>query len=177
MATITRNGYGQVEPNHIIAMRTGQTYNQLPAKNTITQLENGQFAKYDMANGVVDTAASVDGEYLLVMNEVKLYDERDSYKDFVVKATDAFDGKIYSRLYKTSVGDFFTTNCLEGAGSKGVDFVGTDNITVGAKLVPNANGFLAVKASPAATDMVWKVVEITTCPDAVQPAVKIQRIQ
>lgn len=41
MATIKRIGFGQVEPNHLSAQRTGQIYAQLPAANTITQLENG----------------------------------------------------------------------------------------------------------------------------------------
>ena len=40
-------GYGQVEPNHLSAQRTGQIYAQLPAEASIEQLENGQFVKYD----------------------------------------------------------------------------------------------------------------------------------
>ena len=37
------NGYGQVEPNHLSAQRTGQIYAQLPAAQDIEVLENGQF--------------------------------------------------------------------------------------------------------------------------------------
>ena len=33
-------GYGQVEPNHLSARRTGQIYAQLPAAAAITKLEN-----------------------------------------------------------------------------------------------------------------------------------------
>ena len=47
-------GYGQVEPNHLSARRNGQIYAQLPAASTINLLENGQFAKYDYENGVVN---------------------------------------------------------------------------------------------------------------------------
>ena len=40
-------GYGQVEPNHLSAQRTGQIYAQLPAAANIDVLQNGQFVKYD----------------------------------------------------------------------------------------------------------------------------------
>ena len=65
-----RKGYGQVEPNHLSAQRTGQIYAQLPAASGIEQLENGQFAKYDYANGEVNLTAE-NQEWLLVFNEVK----------------------------------------------------------------------------------------------------------
>ena len=34
-------GYGQVEPNHLSAQRTGQIYAQLPANADIDMLQNG----------------------------------------------------------------------------------------------------------------------------------------
>ena len=73
MAKITKIGYGQVEPNHLSAQRTGQIYAQLPADSSIDKLENGQFVKYDYASGKVNFTG--DGEYMLVLNEVKLYDD------------------------------------------------------------------------------------------------------
>ena len=48
-------GYGQVEPNHLSAQRTGQIYAQLPAAPAIELLEQGQFVKYNYAangNGI-----------------------------------------------------------------------------------------------------------------------------
>ena len=39
MALLTKNGYGQVEPNHLSAQRTAQIYAQLPAKSEIAVLE------------------------------------------------------------------------------------------------------------------------------------------
>ena len=85
-----RLGFGQVEPNHLSARYTGQIYAQLPAKdssgNAITQLENGQFLKYDYANARACNSANVAGEWMLVFNEEKLYDERhQNHKDFVLK--------------------------------------------------------------------------------------------
>ena len=35
VATYVERGYGQVEPNHLSAQRTGQIYAQLPAVDTI----------------------------------------------------------------------------------------------------------------------------------------------
>ena len=84
MATIKRIGFGQVEPNHLSAQRTAQIYAQLPAKEDIEVLENGQFVKYDYAKGVVDFTGA--GEWMMVFNEVKLYDDRwrETYKDFAM---------------------------------------------------------------------------------------------
>ena len=45
-ASYVEFGYGQVEPNHLSAQRTGQIYAQLPAAPSIDILEQGQFVKY-----------------------------------------------------------------------------------------------------------------------------------
>jgi hypothetical protein len=72
-AYIVKNGYGygQVEPNHLSAQATKEVYAQLPAAADIDILENGQFAKYNYADGVVDFEGP--GEWMLVFNEIKLY--------------------------------------------------------------------------------------------------------
>jgi hypothetical protein len=77
-AAFVKEGYGQVEPNHLSAQRTGQIYAQLPTADGIDVLENGQFVKYDYANGVVNFNENA-GEWMLVLNEIKLY--RDFQKD------------------------------------------------------------------------------------------------
>lgn len=69
-------GYGQVEPNHLSAQRTGQIYAQLPAAPSIDILEQGQFVKYDYAansNGIGEVNFTGAGEWMLVYNEIKLY--------------------------------------------------------------------------------------------------------
>ena len=75
-------GYGQVEPNLLSAQRTGQIYAQLPAVDTIEVLENGQFAKYNYADGVVDFEG--EGEWMLVFNEVKVYHDYQRDCDFAM---------------------------------------------------------------------------------------------
>ena len=58
-------GFGQVEPNHLSAQRTGQIYAQLPAAPAINVLEQGQFVKYDYAangNGIGEVNFTGKGE-------------------------------------------------------------------------------------------------------------------
>lgn len=76
MALLTKVGYGQVEPNHLSAQRTGQIFAQNKwTAGDDTELQNGSFLKYD-------GTTSGSGEYMLVYNEVKLYDKaRQGYKD------------------------------------------------------------------------------------------------
>lgn len=196
MADIKRKGYGQVEPNHLSGIVNGKIYAQLPAvlittegegasaktvETPVAQLEQGQFAKYNYADSVVDFA-SEDGEFMLVYNEEKLYDERkQSHKDFVYKATDFTDGKLYPRLIKTDIGDIFTTNMIGAANTTGSEAevtIGTDaTLVVGAYLAPNTtNGILTIAASKPASGMAWKIVKVYTMPDG-QPGFKIQRVQ
>jgi hypothetical protein len=172
--TIKRVGFGQVEPNHLSAQGNRQIYAQLPLDSDIEILENGQFMKYDYANNEVNLTG--DGEYMLVLNEVKVYDERDSYKDFAMIKKNYVGGEIYPRLFKTNVGDIYTTNCVGAANSsKDAEYAGIA-LDVGDKLkVDTTTGYL-VKDNTVNTGMIWKVVKITTCPDAIQPAVKLQRI-
>lgn len=189
--TLARKGFAQVEPNHLSGIVTGEIYAQLPAHvktatltaDSITQLEQGQFAKYDYANGEVNFTG--DGEFMLVYNEEKLYDERfQNHKDFVLKAADFTDNRIFPRLIKTHVGDILTTNAIAVPNTSNIATVGTASLAVGNFLTVGTNGFLKLVTSTGdtaattmpATGMVWKVVKETTMPDG-QKAVKIQRVQ
>lgn len=188
-----RVGYGQVEPNHLSAQRTGQIYAQLPADNSINVLENGQFVKYNYKDGKVDFTG--EGEWMLVYNEVKLYDApwRESYKDFAMikdnytPGSDSithdglgpFKGQMVPRLFKTNIGDIFTTNCLEKANTSGKAEIDLTDLAVGDVVAPTkTNGYLKKNDSGVTTDdtvMKWQVVKLTTMPDG-QAAVKLMRI-
>ena len=215
VATYVEHGYGQVEPNHLSAQRTAQIYAQLPADASYEVLENGQFVKYDYANGVVNKTGK--GEWMLVFNEVKLYRDHEGYDDFAMKKSD-YVARIYSpmgdvtgyanarnyegvvnayehditsttnpfvieqrgvntpmkegtnmvpRVFKTNVGDIFTTNTV-------VAKTDGKNFEAGEILAPNADGYLA----PAADDaegMLWQIAKVYTLADR-QKAVKIIRI-
>ena len=205
---IKRKGYGQVEPNHLSGIVEGRIYAQLPAATVstyaaggdpsamtttvtpIAQLEQGQFAKYDYAKGVVNFSG--DGEFMLVYNEEKLYDERkQSHKDFVYKAEDFTDGMGYPRLIATEVGDIITTNTIavDNKSNEAEVVIGKDDeLVVGTYLQPSTStGFLEVLKSSGngsgvilslsgVKGMVWKIVKISTMPDG-QPGFKIQRVQ
>lgn len=86
-------GYGQVEPNHLSAQRTSQVYAQLPADPNIEVLEQGQFVKYDYANGLVNFTGK--GEWMLVYNEIKLYREHQDDCEFAM-IKDNYQARIYS---------------------------------------------------------------------------------
>ena len=64
------------------------------------------------------------------------------------------------RVFKTNVGDIFTTNTID-----------EETLAVGDILTPNAKGYLAKGEG----DMQWQVVKVYTLADR-QPAVKIMRI-
>ncbi len=171
---VSRKGFGQVEPNHLSAQTNGQIYAQLPADSSFDILENGMFLKYDYAAGKCDLTGK--GEFMLVMNEIKLYDQREQgLKDYAMKKADFMGGVMTPRLLKTAVGDIYTTNTF-GANTSNASTVSGLNLTVGGLLKPStATGYL-VNATTADEGMVWQVVKEYTMPDG-QPGVKLQRIQ
>lgn len=160
--TFKREGYGQVEPNHLSAPRDGRVYAQLPANEDIEILENGMFVKYDYAAGEVNFTGA--GAWMLVYNEEKLYDERHQmHKDWAQKVEDSYDGKIYPRVFGIVAGDIFTTNM----------FADNTTLKVGDTVIPGSNGILIAGSTG---DLVFKVVKEYTLPDG-QPAVKLQCIK
>lgn len=160
--TIARDGYAQVEQNHLSAPRTGQVYAQLPAKEGITKLEQGQYVHYDYAAGNVNFDGA--GPWMMVVNEEKLYDERHQmHKDFAQLVEDSYTGKIVPRVFVMQVGDIYTTNA-----------VAPGSYTVGDELKIGTDGFPMV-GDAAVGDPCLKVVAETVMPD-MQPAVKLQVI-
>lgn len=74
------------------------------------------------------------------------------------------DTTMVPRVFKTNIGDIFTTNCVNG------------EVAHGAYLAPAAdNGILTVSAEKPAEGMVWQIVKVYTMPDY-QKGVKIMRI-
>jgi hypothetical protein len=148
-------------------MRTGQIYAQLPWGTTTAGavLENGTFAKYDYANREVNLTGA--GEWMLVMNEIKLYEPRQTLKDFAMKVDDAVNGVVVPRLYKTNPGDIITLNIA-------TDDTASLAVSGAILVVDSATGLLDVGV-PVDGEMQWQVVEVTTMPDG-QDAVKIMRL-
>jgi hypothetical protein len=80
------------------------------------------------------------------------------------------------RVFKTNVGDIFTTNTVAIPVSvvDGVVVEDLSGIVAGKFLAPNDEGYLAPAADDAA-GMLWQIVKVYTLADR-QRAVKIMRI-
>ena len=187
MATIKRIGFGQVEPNHLSAQRTAQIYAQLPANKDIAILENGQFVKYDYANGECNFTGA--GEWMMVFNEIKFYDDfwRETYKDFALQAKNftpgsddithngvgPLKGQMVPRVFKINVGDHWTTNALGKANTDGKSEVECGEFNVGDLVKVNAEGFVVAGED---ADFQLQVVKVYTLADG-QAAVKLMRVK
>lgn len=81
-----RIGYGQVEPNQLSGIKTGQIFASLPLDKEVKVLQNGEFMYYDYANGSVNATAEANAapEPYLVYQEIKIYEDWLSYKDFAM---------------------------------------------------------------------------------------------
>lgn len=123
-------GYGQVEPNHLSAQATKEVYAQLPAKKDIEILENGQFAKYNYADEVVDFEGP--GEWLLVWNEIKLYRDHQQDAEFAM-IRDNYQARVYSPFGGDRDGNPDTVWTKQSRYYNGVDSEGNDSITLGEK--------------------------------------------
>ena len=76
------------------------------------------------------------------------------------------------RVFKTNVGDIYTTNCVGAANTDGkAEYAGIE-IAEKDVLTVNAQGFLVVGTG----DIEFEVVKVYTMADG-QPAVKIMRIK
>lgn len=85
MANFTRIGFGQVEPNQLSAQKTGQIYASLKLDDTVQVLQNGEFMYYDYAKNMVTAEPqNAAQEPMLVFNEIKIYEDLLSYKDFAM---------------------------------------------------------------------------------------------
>ena len=174
-AKFVKLGYGVIEPNHLSARRNGKIYAQLPADKSIEVRENGQFVKYDYANGVVNFTG--EGPWMLVFNEPKVYEDRQTDADFAMKRED-YVAYVYNaandampegtvmvpRVMTTDAGDIMTINLVD-----------EESLTVGDKLAPREADGILVK-NESATECVWQVAKVYTMPDG-QPGVKLIRIK
>lgn len=202
-ATFVARGYGQVEPNHLSAIRNGQVYAQLPAEGSIELLENGQFVKYDYAKGVCDFSTDeTAGPWYMVYNEVKVYEDRETDADFAM-IKGKYDAYVYSPIgqgsgvakigatsagYSINQGNF--TNAPMPEGSKmtprvlkisigdifTTNTIKAESLSEKDTLKIGEDGYLTAGSGAGGdADPTFVVVKVYTMPD-LQPGVKIQRI-
>ena len=205
-----RIGYGQVEPNQLSAQKTGQIYASLPLAEEVKVLQNGEFMYYDYATGKV--AADGQGEPMLVFNEIKIYEDYLSYKDFaMIRVGDNYvtsnaavgrvtsanannvtyaDGSLTNgatidpahteygyrmdgiapRLFKTNIGDIYTTNMVEVGDA--VQYAAGDVL----KLKKTDRNTLELSKNGDIDAVEFVVAKVYTMADG-QEAVKLQRIK
>ena len=136
-------GYGQVEPNHLSAQKTGQIYAQLPANKNINVLEQGQFVKYDYAangNGIGEVNFTGEGEWMLVYNEIKLYrNHPDGSKQWDCEFAMLKDD-YQARIYSPYDWEHTEVEYHNGMYLNGVDEKGNKSMTVTHNVELNADG-------------------------------------
>lgn len=199
----TRVGYGQVELNHVGAQSNkGDIFASLPLAKEVNVLQNGEFMFYNGVTGEVSKTGL--GEPFLVYNEIKLYaDEyRESLKDFaMIRVGDNYvnsnlqtenygensnlassysdtsgyrmDG-IAPRLFKTNIGDTYTTNMVNKEGTYAVGNLLQPEVDATSKTLVLNNA--SSEDISTLTGMVWAVTKVYTMPDG-QAGLKIQRVQ
>ena len=190
MAAFKRVGYGQVEPNHLSGIRTGQIYASLPLDPEVQVLQNGEFMFYDYASGKVSATDSTGvAEPMLVFQEIKIYEDKLSYKDFAMIGVNPdpahteygyrMDG-IAPRMLKTNMGDIYTTNMVE----VGVEYAQGDLLSpvevthtyTDAEGAEKTYKTLVLRKAAGTENMLWAVAKVYTMPDG-QPGLKIQRVK
>ena len=117
-----RIGYGQVEPNQLSGIKTGQIFASLPLAKNVNVIQNGEFMYYDYVSGTVSAEDSTSvAEPMLVYNEIKIYEPWLSYKDFAMirvgdnyVTSNAAVGRVtYANVDGTVYGDGSTTEGAE----------------------------------------------------------------
>ena len=183
------NGYAVLELNQVAFPRDGRIEAQLPLDGTLfaratgVPAEVGMILKVDKAGGVIKFAESTDKVgtlYALNYSTEHMYDERlPQLKNFCQYAADSSSDMLgyddfYPRLGYLAVGDRFTTNAIV------CDDAADVKTLVGKFLTASvATGFEGYWEEIAAADVgdavapVVQIVEGTTCPNGIDPAVKV----
>lgn len=103
------DGYGQIEPNHVIFTVTGRNESQCELDPSIDALENGMLVAVDKVNGLIKLPT--ENEKLpiaLHYSSEEIYNQfTPGLKNFVV-TPDGFA----PRVGYLATGDIFTTNCI-----------------------------------------------------------------
>lgn len=172
MATITRNGYGQLELNRVAFRRDGRVEAQVPydVSKDGQVYENGMVVIIETTadHKVAKVGTIAEGDlYGIVYTSEELYNTRTpGLKNFGVvvedgeaKGPEGYD--VYPRIGFLAAGDVFTTNTV----------VKTDDFAAGAKVYVAATGEWTTKSATAGP--IGVVNQVYTLPDG-QAAVEIE---
>ena len=94
-ATYVTYGYGQVEGNKLSARYNGKIFASLPCEKNLEVVENGMFLCYNYAKRMVTKPEAEGLEPMLVFNEVKVYENRETDADFAMLAEN-YSASVYN---------------------------------------------------------------------------------
>lgn len=172
MAIFKSNAYGQVELNQVAFRRDGRVEAQA-ALSTVdfasAKCENGMLLAVDkQANGgwgeVKFASNSASLPIALVYSAEHMYDERKgALRDYYLGVD---GGDFYPRLGYLSIGDIFTTDCVEATSTAAIVAAAADASST-ATFGASTNGYIAAYSS-AIGGPVLKCVKDYTMPDGTQ---------
>lgn len=153
-----------VEAEGITEFATGKDYyikdGDIYTKNTAAFDANTTYYTYEgEVSYPMDDVTAAPDMYEIHYNEEPWHIEGRTKEKRMPEGT-----KMVPRVFKTNVGDHYTTNAVKAA---------FDNVAVGATLIVGSDGFLTPGSG---NGMVWQVVKKYTLPDR-QKAVKVLRIK
>ena len=130
-------------------------------------VENLGYANARNYKGVVNAyehdITATDDPFVIEQRGFEVKDEEGKVIDVLPYTPMPANTNMVPRVFKTNVGDIFTTNTVNGT---------ADTLKVGETLKVGANGILEVGSDDK---MTWQIVKVYTLADR-QPAVKIMRI-
>lgn len=173
MARLKHLDYAVLELNRVAFPATGRIEAQCeldPASFTETPAENGMLLAVDRVKRLVKLPA--EGEDLpiaLHYSAEHLYDEREpelrKFHLYARPKTGLYNDTFIPRMGYLSVGDLFTTNCIEGMEEL------PENLDTPLYGTTHTSGAILVSETKPTSGIVLQVVELTTLPDG-QPAMK-----
>lgn len=180
-----KDGYGQIELNHVAFRRDGRIEAQCEldpqefTKENGRVAENGTLFAIDKVNGVLKTPTLENAALLPIgvnySSEIIYSNHNRSLKNFCLKP-----GEFLPRLGLLAVGDTFTTNAFaydsEAMATEEVVIEALnaiDKTPLYAGIADGAEGYLTLNAAKPTAGPVLKVVQKTTMPDG-QLAIKVQ---
>lgn len=181
MATFKRDGFGQIELNHVAFRRDGRIEAQSDLNpeffNDGKRAENGMILSVDKAKNLIG-GGDLSLPHALHYSTEHMYDERTNrLKDFSLGVED-----VRPRLGYLAVGDIFTTNAVV----LGSDFESIEDANLDAEIngkVDELKGYVSASGYIEVTgvekedaSLVLKVAAYTTMPDG-QPAFKFHVVK
>lgn len=178
MARLKHLDYAVLELNRVAFPTTGRIEAQCaldPASFTDTPAENGMLLAVDRVNRLVKLPTEdSDLPIALHYSAEHLYDERfpelRKFHLFAQPKTGLYNDTFLPRLGYLSVGDLFTTNCIEGMEEL------PEDLSTPLYGTTHESGAILVSATKPTKGVILQVVELNTLPDG-QPSMKFHVIQ